>query len=805
MKKLIKWLLIAIAMFLLVACGGGGSTPSNNTPTAKEIAIDKIANYAHSGGSAPTIADYANAGVTGVNSENILALNTAIEALDSKDADTKDELQNILNNLNVTLPKDVTSPTISLVGENTIIIFQGDTYSDLGVNVSDDRDLVADIDVATESTLNTSILGDYTITYTATDQVGNSTSISRSIQVVEAPDTTKPVVTLQGDASITMLHGSTYVEEGAMASDNKDTNVTVVITGQVNTSLVGDYTLSYSATDEAGNMDMVIRTIHVVLPPDVTAPMVSLNGDNIINIIVGSTFVDPGATANDNRDGDLDVVVSGNVDISTIGEYILTYTATDNAGNETNATRIVKVNENALVHHVSNVTEFRQALEDAAENDSKDIIVLDKGIYSVVADGLGVFSYNDTQTYDLTIKAIEGLTAGDVVLDGNNSSRVFSANNNSSTLLSMQNITIANGYTYELQTRGGGGVYAASNIEIIDCNISNNEGKKGGGVYTTKEIRITNSTFENNVASTDGGGFYVLGKANIVEGVFLNNAAGWSSAGGGFFCFSDVNLSHSTLKDNRAEANGGGFYASGKTYIDHSKIVGNRVDSSYGRGGGFSTSGVVVVSNSEISHNISKYEGGAFYTKNHAIVVNSIFVGNKSSRGGVFFVKQNPGKNRLSYAINSIFAKNTNKISELMSSRGIYINNIFVDNVGIVGRTGTPKFYNNYVDYAMLSSHTIKKNNIQPANVGTVNFEEDNKTLQVNSPVIDKGLNPQDEIFKNLIGNAQYLVFYDENNFGRPVYKKFYDKIVEILSIDLSDAQRINNNIIDMGVIEFVD
>ena len=63
----------------------------------------------------------------------------------------------------------------------------------------------------------------------------------------------------------------------------------------------------------------------------------------------GSSYVDAGATA----DGGETVTTSGTVDESTIGEYTITYSATDSAGNTGTATRTVNVvntnNSNAPV------------------------------------------------------------------------------------------------------------------------------------------------------------------------------------------------------------------------------------------------------------------------------------------------------------------------------------------------------------------------------------------------------------------------------------------------------------------------
>ncbi len=96
--------------------------------------------------------------------------------------------------------------------------------------------------------------------------------------------------------------------------------------------------------DEFGNN---VSTPEYNFVYDGSAPAITINGDNPLSIEVNSTYQEFGASALDSIYGDLSssIVVSGSVDTSTLGEYNITYTVSDNAGNIATATRTVRVVE----------------------------------------------------------------------------------------------------------------------------------------------------------------------------------------------------------------------------------------------------------------------------------------------------------------------------------------------------------------------------------------------------------------------------------------------------------------------------
>lgn len=78
------------------------------------------------------------------------------------------------------------------------------------------------------------------------------------------------VMTLNGDADTVVLVGEEYLEAGCHATQRYDTVIEdVEISGRVDTSVPGDYTVTYTAATEDGRYAEATRTVHVVESMDV--------------------------------------------------------------------------------------------------------------------------------------------------------------------------------------------------------------------------------------------------------------------------------------------------------------------------------------------------------------------------------------------------------------------------------------------------------------------------------------------------------------------------------------------------------
>jgi hypothetical protein len=79
-------------------------------------------------------------------------------------------------------------------------------------------------------------------------------------------DETPPVISIVGENIVNINRGDEYTEQGAVAFDEKDGNVEVVISGEVNTGIAGVYVVTYTAVDFSNNTSQVFRTVNVLTP-----------------------------------------------------------------------------------------------------------------------------------------------------------------------------------------------------------------------------------------------------------------------------------------------------------------------------------------------------------------------------------------------------------------------------------------------------------------------------------------------------------------------------------------------------------
>ncbi|PJA24498.1 MAG: hypothetical protein COX57_08560, partial [Alphaproteobacteria bacterium CG_4_10_14_0_2_um_filter_63_37] len=231
-----------------------------------------------------------------------------------------------------TTPPTVTAPanlTIEATGPLTAVAVGSATATDLV-----DGTLTPASDAPTDFPVGTTV-----VTWSATDAAGNTGTATQTVTVV---DTTPPIITAPAAITIEATGPRTLVDLGmTTATDLVDGALTP--TSDAPTDFpVGTTTVTWSATDAAGNTGTATQTVTVL---DTTPPTVTASAAITIEATGPRTVVALGsATATDLVDGALTPASDAPTDFP-VGTTVVTWSATDAAGNTGTATQIVTITD----------------------------------------------------------------------------------------------------------------------------------------------------------------------------------------------------------------------------------------------------------------------------------------------------------------------------------------------------------------------------------------------------------------------------------------------------------------------------
>jgi hypothetical protein len=208
----------AVILTVLPSSNGGGSTPvSNNAPTitsAPVVIVNEGNLYSYqvtasdpegnsltySLSQAPSWLSINSGLISGtapsVNSNT--ANNVVVTVSDGTNSVSQTYTLTVLN----LIPADSILPVITLIGNSSITMEQGSSYSDAGATATDNIDGTITSRIVTSNPVNPNVLGTYIITYNVQDSSGNNAvQVTRTVNVV---DTIKPIV------EIIFPEGKTY-------------------------------------------------------------------------------------------------------------------------------------------------------------------------------------------------------------------------------------------------------------------------------------------------------------------------------------------------------------------------------------------------------------------------------------------------------------------------------------------------------------------------------------------------------------------------------------------------------------------
>ena len=135
-----------------------------------------------------------------------------------------------------------------------------------------------------------------------------------------------PNIKINGKEVVEVEYNTKYEDEGASATEfiSKDISESIVTTGDVDTSKVGTYKITYKVR-RFKLMFEKTRTVKVV---DKKAPVITLKGDKKITLCPNAEFKEIGVSAIDDYDGDITDKIKAEVKDDEV-----VYTVSDSSGN----------------------------------------------------------------------------------------------------------------------------------------------------------------------------------------------------------------------------------------------------------------------------------------------------------------------------------------------------------------------------------------------------------------------------------------------------------------------------------------
>ena len=254
----------------------------------------------------------------------------------------------------VIFSQDVTPPVITINGPVSITLNQCSTYTDAGATANDNADGNITGLISTSNNLDISHPGIYFYRYNVKDQSGNmAIEVLRTIIVKQ--DTIGPNLNLLGKTEDTILVFTSYIDPGHAASSVCIPFTYVIVTGKVDTSKVGNYILTYTAYDSAGNFSVKTRLVHVI---ENIRPVITLLGMDTLYNPVFTPYTEPGVIVTDNYYSNIPYHITGTVNVSVLGDYVLTYNAIDSSGNaaipKVRVVRVIDITPPVIVTYLYN-------------------------------------------------------------------------------------------------------------------------------------------------------------------------------------------------------------------------------------------------------------------------------------------------------------------------------------------------------------------------------------------------------------------------------------------------------------------
>ena len=310
----------------------------------------------------------------------------------------------------------------------------------------------------------------------------------------------------------------------------------------------------------------------------------------------------------------------------------------------------------AAEFHVNTADDLKTALTMSQDNYEDDIIYLAEGVY------IGHFTFSTTQTKSLTLMAEEGLTADQVILDGNDTGRVFNLGaGNNEVDFTLERLTLQRGRLYSSGNGAALYINTDGNVQIRKSVFKDStvDSQSGGGIhlYKANSFEFSENSVMNNSAGNSGGGIFISSVTTIFinENSIVNNA---SFNGGGIHIYiasgsPQIDIKKNIVSNNTYSGRGGGIFLNswGSARIEYNLISNNTSSNANSDGGGGYLGGnSIAITHNIFSENTCHREGGGLFVETSSacnINSNTIYANTGGTGGGLCIPSASAGPTRL--------------------------------------------------------------------------------------------------------------------------------------------------------------
>ena len=181
------------------------------------------------------------------------------------------------------------------------------------------------------------VLGETTVTWTATDTSGNSASATQTVTIV---DTTSPIITAPDSITVeaTSANSNIVTLGNPVFSDLVD--IPSISNNAPDVFPVGETTITWTAVDESGNSASATQTVTIV---DTTPPELTIPEDIVISAFTLEKQVEIGEAEADDFAGSILTITNNAPNTFPLGDTIVTWNVSDELGNSVSSEQTISV------------------------------------------------------------------------------------------------------------------------------------------------------------------------------------------------------------------------------------------------------------------------------------------------------------------------------------------------------------------------------------------------------------------------------------------------------------------------------